>query len=357
MKKRVGILTSGGDCPGLNAAIRGAAKALYETFGDEVEIVGILNGYTGLINGDYKEMNKSDFYGILPLGGTILGTSRQPFKTIQVVGADGVDKVANMIKTYNNLRLDCLLTLGGNGTHKTANLLSQKGLNVIGLPKTIDNDIFGTDRTFGFHTAVDIASEVLDRLHTTATSHSRVIVVECMGNKVGWLSLFSGIAGGADVILLPELPFSYEKVAKAVLKRKADGRNFAIVLVAEGALSKEEETLKRKTRVKRRGGTNVTPHVTQYIAEHTGIETRSMIPGHYLRGGTPSAYDRVLATEFGAYAAKLIKEEKYGLTVALKNDKVTCNRLEDIAGKAKPVPKDYDLIQYAKSIGISFCEG
>ena len=206
MKKRVGILTSGGDCPGLNATIRGVAKALYARMGDNVEIIGILNGYSGLINGDYKEMCEDDFRGILTLGGTILGTKRTPFKLMRVVEDDNIDKVAAMKKTYKAAKLDCLLCLGGNGTHKTANLLSQEGLNIIGLPKTIDNDIYGTDVTFGFHTAVDIATDVIDRIHTTAGSHSRVMCIEIMGNKAGWLTLYSGIAGGADIILLPELP-------------------------------------------------------------------------------------------------------------------------------------------------------
>jgi 6-phosphofructokinase 1 len=187
MKKRVGILTSGGDCPGLNATIRGVAKALYARMGDNVEIVGIANGYSGLINGDYREMNEDDFRGILTLGGTILGTKRTPFKLMRVVEEDNIDKVAAMKKTYKAAKLDCLLCLGGNGTHKTANLLSQEGLNIIGLPKTIDNDIYGTDVTFGFHTAVDIATDVIDRIHTTAGSHSRVMCIEIMGNKAGGL--------------------------------------------------------------------------------------------------------------------------------------------------------------------------
>ena len=218
MKRRIGILTSGGDCPGLNAAIRGVAKAAYQMF-DETEIVGIHDGYRGLIEGDYDEMKQSQFSGILTLGGTILGTSRTPFRNMRVIEDDKVDKVKAMKETYERLNLDCLVTLGGNGTHKTANLLSQEGLNVIGLPKTIDNDIFGTDFTFGFHTAVDIATEVIDRIHTTAASHGRVMVIEIMGNKAGWLTLYSGIAGGADVIVLPEIPYDIKKVAETVERR------------------------------------------------------------------------------------------------------------------------------------------
>ena len=239
MKKRVGILTSGGDCPGLNATIRGVAKALYARFGDNVEIVGILNGYHGLITGEYKEMCEDDFRGILTLGGTILGTKRTPFKLMRVVEEDKIDKVAAMKKTYKDAKLDCLLCLGGNGTHKTANLLSQEGLNIIGLPKTIDNDIYGTDVTFGFHTAVDIATEVIDRIHTTAGSHSRVMCIEIMGNKAGWLTLYSGIAGGADIILLPEQPYDIDRVCEAVERRAKRGSNFSIIAVAEGAMNSQ----------------------------------------------------------------------------------------------------------------------
>ena len=212
--KRVGILTSGGDCQGLNAAIRGVAKGLYQEFGKEVEIYGIKDGYKGLIFGEYKKMEERDFSGILTLGGTILGTSRQPFKTIRVIDENSVDKVKSMKENYKKMKLDCLVILGGNGTQKTANLLSQEGLNVIHLPKTIDNDIWGTDVTFGFHSAVEIATNVIDCIHTTATSHGRIFIVEVMGHKVGWLTLSAGIAGGADVILLPEIPYDIDKVAK-----------------------------------------------------------------------------------------------------------------------------------------------
>ena len=244
MKKRVGILTSGGDCPGLNATIRGVAKALYARMGENVEIVGILNGYSGLINGDYKEMCEDDFRGILTLGGTILGTKRTPFKMMRVVENDNVDKVAAMKKTYKEAKLDCLLCLGGNGTHKTANLLSQEGLNIIGLPKTIDNDIYGTDVTFGFHTAVDIATEVIDRIHTTASSHRRCMVIEIMGNKAGWLTLYSGIAGGADIILIPELPYNIENVCAAIQKRSEQGKTsgFASTVGKAGADFKRQFT-------------------------------------------------------------------------------------------------------------------
>lgn len=204
MKKRIGILTSGGDCPGLNAAIRGVVKASLETF--DAEIVGVRDGFRGLIDGDFQELDKKKFHGILNLGGTILGTARTPFRDMRVIGDDKIDKVKAMKDTYNKMDVDCLVILGGNGTHKTANLLSQEGLNVIALPKTIDNDLYGTDFTFGFHSALNVATDVIDKIHTTAASHGRCMIIEIMGNKAGWLTLYSGIAGGADVILIPEIP-------------------------------------------------------------------------------------------------------------------------------------------------------
>ena len=357
MKKRVGILTSGGDCPGLNATIRGVAKALYARMGDNVEIVGIANGYSGLINGDYREMNEDDFRGILTLGGTILGTKRTPFKLMRVVEDDNIDKVAAMKKTYKAAKLDCLLCLGGNGTHKTANLLSQEGLNIIGLPKTIDNDIYGTDVTFGFHTAVDIATDVIDRIHTTAGSHSRVMCIEIMGNKAGWLTLYSGIAGGADIILLPEMPYDIDRVCEAVERRAKRGSNFSIIAVAEGAMNVDEAKLKRKEWTAKRaeaGYTTATSRIAKQIQEMTGLETRTVVPGHMLRGGSPSAYDRILATQFGAHAAQLLKDKKFGYTVAMVDGKITENPLGDVAMKTKFVPVDCKMVKTAKDIGISF---
>ena len=355
MKKRVGILTSGGDCPGLNATIRGVAKALYARMGDNVEIVGILNGYHGLINGDYKEMCPDDFRGLLTLGGTILGTKRTPFKMMRVVEEDKIDKVAAMKKTYKALKLDCLLCLGGNGTHKTANLLSQEGLNIIGLPKTNDNDIYGTEVTFGFHTAVDIATDVIDRIHTTAGSHSRVMCIEVMGNKAGWLTLYSGIAGGADIILIPEMPYTIDNVCAAVEKRASEGKAFSIVAVAEGVFDAEEARMKKKERAAKRaeaGETTATNRIAHQIEKMTGCETRVCVPGHMQRGGSPSAYDRVLATRFGSYAAKLVAHEHYGVTVAMVNGHVTENPLEEIAGKSRLVPEGHGMLEVARSMGV-----
>ena len=335
MKKRVGILTSGGDCPGLNATIRGAAKALYQRFGDEVEIVGIQNGYDGLIKGEWREMQQYEFSGILTVGGTILGTKRTPFKMMTVVEDDKVDKVAAMKKTYKD---------------------AKEGLNIIGLPKTIDNDIYGTDVTFGFHTAVDIATEVIDRIHTTASSHRRCMVIEIMGNKAGWLTLYSGIAGGADIILIPELPYNIENVCAAIQKRSEQGKTFSILAVAEGVYDVGEAAMKKKERAAARaaaGERTATNRIARQIEEATGFETRVCVPGHMQRGGSPSAYDRVLATEFGTYAAKLVEADHYGVAVAMKNNIVTENALKDIAGKTKLVPETCDMLTVARRMGAS----
>lgn len=349
---RIGILTSGGDCPGLNAVIRGFGKYAFENI-KNVQLIGIADGYGGLIRGECREMKKSDFTGILTLGGTILGTSRQPFKLMTVEDENSVTRLDLMKQNYKKMGLDCLLTLGGAGTHKTAALLSAEGCNVIGLPKTIDNDIWGTDVTFGFHTAVDIATECIDRLHSTAASHGRTILVEIMGNKAGWLTLYAGIAGGADVILLPEIPFSADKVAKAVERRADAGKAFSIVAVAEGAMTVEESKMKKKERLEKRGGAaTITNALAKHIAEKANVETRVVVPGHIQRGGSPSAYDRVLSTEFGSFAGRLVKEGRFGVTVAMVNGKVTYNALADIAGKAKLVPPDAQEVLTAESIGI-----
>ncbi|MCI8604274.1 MAG: 6-phosphofructokinase [Ruminiclostridium sp.] len=357
-KRRIGILTSGGDCPGLNATIRGVAKACYNELGeDKVEIIGISDGFHGLIHNECREMKQSDFSGILTQGGTILGTRRTPYKLMQVVEDDNIDKVAEMKQTYKSRKLDCLLTLGGNGTHKTANLLSEEGLNVIGLPKTIDNDIWGTSVTFGFHTAVDIGTEVVDRIHTTANSHSRVMVIEIMGNKAGWLTLYTGVAGGADIILIPEIPYNINKVAKAVEERAKSGKSFSILAVAEGCMDVDESKMKKKDRMRVRsesGYNTATLRIAKDIERITGFETRTVVPGHMLRGGSPSAYDRVLATQFGARAATLISEEKYGYSVAKIGIEIGENKLSDVTMKTKFVPPDDKVVVAARDIGISF---
>lgn len=354
MTKRIGILTSGGDCPGLNAAIRGVVKAASATM--DVEIVGIKDGYKGLIYGDWQELPISKFSGILNLGGTILGTARTPFKDMRLVGEDHIDKVAAMKSNYKKMKLDCLVCLGGNGTHKTANMLSQEGLNIVALPKTIDNDIYGTEFTFGFHSAVEIATEVIDRVHTTAASHGRCLVVEIMGNKAGWLTLYSGVGGGADVILIPEIPYDINHVAEVVEKRASSGKAFSIIAVAEGAISKEEAKLNKKDRLalKAENPYRTVGHViAEDLARLVGVEARAVVPGHMQRGGGPCAYDRILSTGFGTYAAKLIKNGTFGTTIALKNGATTHNLLADVAGKPSPVPMNNHVLLSAKALGIN----
>ncbi|MGN0558766.1 MAG: 6-phosphofructokinase [Acutalibacteraceae bacterium] len=357
--KRIGILTSGGDCQGLNSTIRAVAKSLYTYYKDDVKIYGIIDGYRGLIYGEYKEMKPSDFSGILTQGGTILGTSRQPFKLMRVIDENSVDKVKQMKEHYAQMKLDCIVVLGGNGTQKTANLLSQEGLNVIGLPKTIDNDLWGTDMTFGFQSAVDIATNVIDCIHTTATSHGRVFIVELMGHKAGWLTLYAGIAGGADVILIPEIPYDINSVINTVKERTKQGKKFSILAVAEGAITKEHAAMKKKERkaaIAEMAYPSISYKIAHEIEEATGQETRVTVPGHFQRGGSPDPYDRVLSTRFGTYAAQMIIDKKYGELVCLQNNEISSVPLSEIAGKLKTVPVDSSIIKSAKQIGISFGE-
>lgn len=355
--KRIGILTSGGDCQGLNAAIRGVAKALYVEFGSDVEIYGIADGYRGLIEGDYKLMKAEDFSGILTLGGTILGTSRQPFKLMRVADDKNGDKVEAMKSNYKKMKLDCLVILGGNGTHKTAHLLSQEGLNVVTLPKTIDNDLWGTEMTFGFYSALELATQVIDCIHTTATSHGRVFIVEIMGHKVGWLPLYAGVAGGADIILLPEIPYSLDKIIETLEQRDKKGKRFSILAVAEGALSVEESKMSKKDFKKSRAELT-DPAISYRIARELGKEMdreiRVVVPGHFQRGGGPCSYDRAFATRLGTAAARLIADRNYGNMVALRNEEIVPMPLSDVAGKLKTVPLENSMIRSARNIGISF---
>lgn len=353
---RIGMLTSGGDCQSLNASMRGVAKALYENLKD-VEIVGFLEGYKGLIYGNYRKLEPKDFSGILTQGGTIIGTSRQPFKLMREPDANGLDKVKAMKETYKKLRIECLVILGGNGTHKTANLLREEGLNVVTLPKTIDNDIFGTDITFGFQSAVNIASNAIDCIHTTAASHGRVFIVEVMGHKVGWLTLYAGIASGADIILLPEIPYDINKVVAAINKRTEEGKKFSILAVAEGAISMEDAKLSKK-KLKEKKVQMLYPSISYelgaQIQEKTGQEIRVTIPGHTQRGGSPCPYDRVLSTRFGAAAADLILNKEYGYMVGMRDGEIVKVPLEEVAGKLKVVNPELSIIKEAKLIGISF---
>ena len=274
---------------------------------------------------DYILMKPNDFSGILTKGGTILGSSRQPFKLMRVPDKDGLDKVEAMKHTYHKLNLNCLVILGGNGTHKTANLLREEGLNVVTLPKTIDNDLWGTDMTFGFQSAVDIATDTIDRIHTTATSHSRVFIIEVMGHKVGHVTLHAGIAGGADIILLPEIPYDIKAITKVIDGRTKAGKPFTIAY-----------------------------ELAEQIQKETDKEVRITVPGHTQRGGSPCAYDRVFATRVGAKAAELILNEEYGYMVAMRNGETVKIPLEEVAGKLKYVDPQCGLIQEARMIGISF---
>ena len=353
---RIGMLTSGGDCQALNAAMRGVVKGIC-TKKDNIEIYGFQEGYKGLIYSNFKMLTSRDFSGILTVGGTILGTSRQPFKQMRVPDENGLDKVEAMKHTYHKLNLDCLVVLGGNGTHKTANMLREEGLNVITLPKTIDNDLWGTDMTFGFQSAVDIATDVIDRIHTTATSHNRVFIVEVMGHKVGWVTLHAGIAGGADIVLLPEIPYDTDVIIEAINRRERAGKRFTIIAVAEGAISQKEARLSKKER-KEKEDKKKYPSVAYKIAEQvqskTSQEVRIVVPGHTQRGGSPCPYDRVLSTRLGAAAAEAILDGDYGHMMGIRDDKVIRVPLAEVAGKLKYVDPKSDIIREARLTGISF---
>lgn len=354
--KRIGMLTSGGDCQALNAAMRGVVKSLFNS-DEDVEIYGFLEGYKGLIYGNFKMLEGKDFSGILTKGGTILGSSRTPFKTIQELDQNGLDKVDAMKQNYYKLRLDCLVILGGNGTHKTANLLREEGLNIITLPKTIDNDLWGTDMTFGFQSAVNIATNCIDCIHTTAASHGRIFIVEVMGHKVGYLTLNAGMAGGADIILIPEIPYDIDKIVEAIEKRHKGGSQFTIIAVAEGAISKEDAALSKKDYKKKMENytyPSVSYEIADQIQKRTGQEVRVTVPGHTQRGGSPCPYDRVFASRLGAEAGDLILKGEYGFMVGYRNREIVKVPLEDVAGKLKMLEPDASIIREAKMLGISF---
>lgn len=353
---KIGILTSGGDCQALNAAMRGIVLSLYEKYNGNIEIYGFLEGYKGLIGGRYKRMKKSDFEDIINLGGTILGTSRQPFKKMNEPDENGLDKVKAMVTNYKALKLDCLTILGGNGTHKTAYLLQQKGLKIVTLPKTIDNDIYGTNVSFGFQSAVDIATKNIEYIRTTAKSHGRVFIVELMGNKSGWLTLYAGIAGNADVIIIPEIPYNIEKIAKKIKDNKQKGKNYSIIVVAEGIISQAESELYKKEIKRKRENENCSAgyRLAEELKEMSEQEIRVMVTGHIQRGGNPCAYDKVLATCMGAKAAELIAEQKYGYMVGMLDDHIMKVPISEVAGKKKLVDLNNDIIKHAKMLGICF---
>jgi phosphofructokinase-like protein len=337
--QRIGILTAGGDCPGINAAIRGVGKTAIVKY--NMEVVGISDGFTGMINKEYSELTEHDLSGILTLGGTILGTSREkPFKG-NTKGKKELSKPRLIKEHYEQMGLDCLVCIGGNGTLKTAYLLSQEGLNIVGIPKTIDNDVWGTDITFGFDSAVNIATEAIDRLHSTANSHKRIMLIELMGHNAGWIALYSGVAGGGDVILIPEIPFDENAIRDYLLKRANENKPYSIVVVAEG--------VKTPSKDKSAG-----QYLAKRINEMTGLETRETVLGYIQRGGSPSPMDRILATRFGATAANMIADKKYGMMVAQRNCEITSIPHSEVAGKTRLVTDDNPLVKKAKEMGTNF---
>jgi len=366
----IGILTSGGDTPGLNAAIRGIGKSAGNN--RSMQIIGFLDGFRGLMENRFIRLDNSKLSGILTIGGTILGTSRdKPHK--MPMGGKNVDMTDVIVENYNKNHLDVLVCLGGGGTLKNAYGLSKRGLNIITLPKTIDNDIAGTDVTFGFDTALGIATDAIDRLHSTASSHHRIIIVEIMGHKVGWLALGAGLAGGADAILIPEIPYTIDNLAESILKRVSRGKRFSIVAVAEGAINikgankikalekklndaekgkqSEIKDQLKKLDTKYRGSTI---KLAEELEKITGLETRVTILGHLQRGGNPSAADRLLATRLGTGAIEFIKKEQYGIMVAVDGETTKAVPLQDVAGKINYVPPDHPWVISARNLETSF---
>ena len=351
--KTIGILTSGGDAPGLNAAIRALCIAGKNKYG--MKFVGVRNGYRGLIDGDCFKMDNMDFDSMINMGGTVLGTSRvKPFKNPVPDPKIGLLQIDGIKQTFKKFKLDALVCLGGNGTNTTASLLSDEGFNVIGLPKTIDNDIVGTDETFGFRTAIDVATNGIEAIRTTARSHSRVMVVEIMGHKVGWLGLYAGIAGNADAILLPEIPYDIKKLGKFIKARKAAGHNYSIIACSEGALNIEESKLSKKEFKKSREAMtqSIGYRVAKELEAETGLETRTSVLGYLQRGGEPSPYDMILATKIGAAAADFLAQKKFGNLVAVKGGEITATPLSTVAGVVKPIPANDPMLQTARNLGI-----
>lgn len=337
INKRIGILTAGGDCPGINAAIRGVAKTAILEYG--MTVIGISNGYTGLINKEYAEIEESNISNILTLGGTILGTSREkPFK--RGILQNEINKPKLIKEHYEQAKLDCLVCIGGNGTMRTASMLAEEGLNIIGIPKTIDNDVWGTDVTFGFDSAVNIATESIDRLHTTANSHKRIMIIEVMGHHAGWIALYSGVAGGGDIILIPEIPYNEKIVCGYLEKRAIAKKAYSIVVVAEG-INKPKKT-------------KAGDYIAKVITENLDYETRVTVLGYLQRGGTPSPTDRILATRYGTHAVDLIAEDRFGEMICILNNDITSVKLTEVQDKTRLVPPTFPLIRKARRIGTCF---
>ena len=357
--RRVGLLTGGGDCPGLNAVIRAVTRTVRA---QGARVLGIEDGFEGLVEGRAHEIDWRDVAGIVGQGGTILGTSNKgdPFR-YPTVGPDGKVVVADMSqKALHNVErwgLDALVVVGGDGSMSIAERFMKLGVNVVGVPKTIDNDLAATDVTFGFDTAAAIVGESIDRLHTTASSHHRVMVIEVMGRYAGWIALAGGMAGGADVILIPEIPFRWESVFRAVRDRATRGRRFSIVCVAEGAQLPEGGEVvqaydEKRTDAKRLGGIGAV--VAERIEEGTGLETRVTVLGHLQRGGSPTSHDRVLATRFGVAAAQYACAGRFGVMAALRGTEIVPVPIAEAAGRQRLVPPDHQLVGAARAVGTSF---
>jgi 6-phosphofructokinase len=371
MAQHVGIITSGGDCPGLNAAIRAIGKGGHDAYG--MHVIGFLNGFRGLVQDRSMELDNAVLSGILTYGGTILGTSRDKPNRM-TIGDKTRDMTDVIVDTYHRHHLDALVCIGGAGTQKNALLLKNAGLNVVTLPKTIDNDIAMTDICVGFDTAVSIATEAIDRLHSTATSHNRIIVVEVMGHRAGWLALEAGTAGGADVILIPEIPYRMERVAQAIRERTRKGKRFSIVVAAEGAMSRRDAKAVGKLVMKKRNAESKrekqgaskqlrtfheahvghTIELARQLEALTGQESRVSILGHLQRGGTPSAADRVLATWLGAHCVRMLREEQYGVMLAVQDREIRPVPLEEVSDKKKFVSPDHPLVQSARLVSTCF---
>lgn len=358
--RRIGIITGGGDCPGLNAVIRGVTKPAQD-YG--MSVFGILDGFEGLVEGRARELKNEDVSGILARGGTILGSSNKGDPFHWPINKDGkieiVDKSEAALRNYKAWNLDAIIAIGGDGTMHICKKLTEMGMNMIGVPKTIDNDLDATDLTFGHDSAVFVVSEALDRLHTTASSHHRVIVVEVMGRYAGWIALNGGLAGGADIILIPEIPFSWEKVYDKIFKRELMGKRFSLVCVSEGAKPLGGEMVVKGHDMKRHdpvrlGG--IGEVVAAKIEENTGRETRFTVLGHLQRGGSPTPFDRILSTKFGAFSIELADARKFGRMVALKGNEVKNVRIEDAITKQKLVKPDTQAVRAGKAVGISFGE-
>lgn len=351
----VGVLTAGGDCPGLNAVIRAIGKTLIP---QGIEVYGFLAGFTGLVENRYVKLSEDELSGLLTVGGTILKTSRDKPNKMPMSDGRSRDMTGAAIETYHRLNLDCLICLGGGGTQKNAyHLMKEGGLNVVTAPKTIDNDVFGTDVCFGYDTGMSIAAEAIDRLHTTASSHHRVMVVDIMGNNSGWLALGAGVAAGADVILIPEIPYSMDVVAESLKLRMRRGKMFSIVAVAEGAVPQKDAAKgdgkgKKKSKPEPRVKEPVSVILADHLEKATNLETRITSLGHLQRGGIPTPKDRVLCTQFGVKAAELVLKKQFGRMAAKRGEQFVGVKLADIVGKKRTVPLDHSLVAAARCTGV-----